>query len=163
MDLLTLTRRRLFALDLEATEKRAVLEELLDYLIDSGEVPNEARKDVLAAILAREERLSTGMEGGVALPHGLTDAIAEEVAAVGIASHGVPFEALDGNPARIIVLLLTPRSKVFRHVTNVCEIARVLRRPRVRERLLRSSAIDEVVGVLERAYAEDGDELQDDR
>ena len=61
MDLLTLTRRRLFALDLEATQKRTVLEELLDFLIDAGEVPKEARSDTLAAILAREERLSTGI------------------------------------------------------------------------------------------------------
>ncbi len=162
MDLLALTRRRHFCLDLRSSEKTAVLEELLDFLLATGEVPKEARPQLLAAILAREERLSTGMEGGVALPHGLTDAIGEEVAVVGISGKGVPFEALDGQPARIIVLLLTPRSKVFRHVTNVREIARVLRHGETRERILLASQPEEIVEVLEDAYRE-GDRRDEER
>lgn len=157
MDLLNLTRRRLICLPLRADEKRAALEELLDFLIAQGELPSEARQTVLDSILERESRLSTGMEDGVALPHGLTDAIEEEVAAIGISAAGVPFDAIDGVSARIIVLLLTPRSKVFRHVTQVKQIARVLCSSETRQQILSAGSAQAVTKALEMATETTGD------
>src|SRR5207248_1277258 len=111
------------------------IEALLDFLIDEHEVPRDALGTVLDAILNRERRLSTGLEQGVAIPHGITEAIAEEVAAIGVFPHGVPFDASDGLPARIVILLITPEQKRYRHVANLAEIARQMRRRELREAL----------------------------
>lgn len=145
MDLQGLTRGRLVHLGLRASAKTEAIETLLDFLVREGEVPTQARDAILTAILTRERRLSTGLEHGVAIPHGITDAIEDEVAVVGIFPDGVPFDASDGLPARIVILLITPELKRYRHVTNLAEIARQMRRTTLRAKLLASRTIDEAV------------------
>jgi PTS system nitrogen regulatory IIA component len=148
MDLVTLTRGRLVKLGQKADAKERAIETLLDFLIAEREVPTEARAQVLEAILNRERRLSTGLEHGVAIPHGITTAIDEEVAAIGVFSDGVPFDACDGLPARIVILLITPDQKRYRHVTNLAEIARQMRRRGLREVLCKASSVREAIDAL---------------
>ena len=151
MDLLTLTRGRLVRLGLTAPAKERAIEALLDFLIGEREVPVEARGTVLDAILNRERRLSTGLEQGVAIPHGITDAIAEEVAAIGVFPDGVPFDASDGLPARIVILLITPEQKRYRHVANLAEIARQMRRRELRETLCCSGSLADALKALQQS------------
>ncbi|MBI3724563.1 PTS sugar transporter subunit IIA [bacterium] len=148
MDLLTLTHGRLVRLGLRASAKEGAIEALLDFLIEEREVPKDARESVLGAILNRERRLSTGLEQGVAIPHGITDAIEEEVAAIGVFPDGVPFDASDGLPARIVILLITPEPKRYRHVSNLAEIARQLRRRELREALCAAAGVEEAILAL---------------
>jgi PTS system nitrogen regulatory IIA component len=148
MDLLTLTRSRLVRIGQKADAKERAIQILLDFLIAEREVPSDARAAVLEAILNRERRLSTGLEHGVAIPHGITTAIEEEVAAIGVFPEGVPFDACDGLPARIVILLITPDQKRYRHVTNLAEIARQMRRRGLRELLCRAGTPDDAVAAL---------------
>jgi PTS system nitrogen regulatory IIA component len=157
MDLVTLTRGRLIRLGQKADAKERAIEILLDFLIGEHEIPENARHEVLEAILNRERRLSTGLEHGVAIPHGITTAIDEEVAAIGVFPDGVPFDACDGLPARIVILLITPDQKRYRHVTNLAEIARQMRRRGLREVLCRATDLREAVDALRAPTPPDGD------
>jgi len=148
MDLLTLTRGRLVRLGLRADAKERAIEALLDFLVQERAVPGEARESILQAIFTRERRLSTGLEDGVAIPHGITNAIEEEVAAIGIFPDGVPFDASDGQPARIVILLITPELKRYRHVANLAEIARQMRRRELRELLCKAKGLDDALAAL---------------
>ncbi len=148
MDLLTLTRSRLVRLGLSADAKERAIEALLDFLVEQNEVPRPARASILEAIFTRERRLSTGLEHGVAIPHGITTAIEEEVAAIGIFPEGVPFDASDGLPARIVILLITPDAKRYRHVANLAEIARQMRRSELRELLCRAQSLEDALNAL---------------
>jgi len=148
VDLLTLTRRRLVRLGLDAPAKERAIEVLLDFLVSETAVPKDARDSILQAIFTRERRLSTGLEHGVAIPHGITNAIEEEVAAVGIFPQGVPFDAADGLPARIVILLITPELKRYRHVANLASIARQMRKPELRELLCRARTLEDAVAAL---------------
>ena len=148
MDLEGLTRGRLVRTGLRAGAKVAAIEALLDFLVAEEEVPGDARDAILGAILARERRLSTGLEHGVAIPHGITDAIEDEVAAIGLFPEGVPFDASDGQPARIVILLITPELKRSRHVTNLAEIARQMRRGELRDSLLAACSPDAAITAL---------------
>src|SRR5579871_4047071 len=148
MDLITLTHGRLVRLGLRASAKEGAIESLLDFLVDEKEVPKDARPTVLNAILNRERRLSTGLEHGVAIPHGITDAIDEEVASLGVFPDGVPFDASDGLPARIVILLITPEPKRYRHVSNLAEIARQLRRSELRDALCTAPDVETALKAL---------------
>jgi Kef-type K+ transport system membrane component KefB/mannitol/fructose-specific phosphotransferase system IIA component (Ntr-type) len=91
---------------LRAGSRAGVIAELLDALCARGLVRDcEA---AARAVLAREESMPTGRENGVAVPHGRTDAVDRLVCAVGLKPEGVEFGALDGQPARIVVLVLAP-------------------------------------------------------
>jgi PTS system nitrogen regulatory IIA component len=134
---------------LKADAKERAIEALLDFLVGEGAVPGAARDSILQAIFTRERRLSTGLEDGVAIPHGITNAIEEEVAAIGIFPEGVPFDAADGQPARIVILLITPELKRYRHVANLAEIARQMRRRELREHLCKATGPAELLAALE--------------
>ena len=73
-------------------------------------------EDARAAVWAREESMSTGMQHGIAIPHGRTDAVDRLVCAVGLKPGGVEFNCLDGQPARIIVMALSPKSEAAPHM-----------------------------------------------
>ena len=130
---------------LDASDKAGIIDELLDMLHRNGLVRDaaEARK----AVLEREESMSTGMEKGIAIPHGRTEAVSGLVCAIGLKPEGVDFKAFDGRPSRIFVLTLSPVGTAAPHVQFMSEISQVLDDER-REQLLRCSTSHEMYDVL---------------
>jgi len=116
--------QRLLCPYLGATDKAGVIDELLQILERSGAVrdPQEAR----SAVLAREESLSTGMQAGIAIPHGRTDAVTNLVAAVGLKPEGIDFNAIDGQPSRIFILTLSPQTAAAPQMQFMSMISQVL-------------------------------------
>jgi mannitol/fructose-specific phosphotransferase system IIA component (Ntr-type) len=153
MDLLTLTCNRYVWVNLSAPRKEAAIEQLLDCLLSQGAVPSHAREELLEAIMARERRLSTGLEAGIAIPHGTTPLVEREVAALGVYPEGVDFESVDDSLTKIVILLITPLRKRHRHVTNLACIARQLLRPEVRGALLSATTPDQAVEAIRKQGA----------
>ncbi|MBM4142175.1 MAG: sodium:proton exchanger [Lentisphaerae bacterium] len=109
---------------LKGGTKEEIIAELVDLAARTGVVRDAA--PALAAVLAREKTGSTGMQHGIALPHGKTDAVDRIVCAVGLKKHGVDFDSLDGEPSRIFVLVLSPKDVSGPHVRFLATISRVL-------------------------------------
>ncbi|TVR06007.1 MAG: PTS sugar transporter subunit IIA [Spirochaetaceae bacterium] len=120
--------------NLPGTTKQEVIEALVDLASAGGKVKDRAA--ALDAVLAREARMTTGLEHGVAIPHGKTDAVDELVAAVGITREPVDFAALDGNPCRIFVMTISSIHRTGPHIQFLSEISRLLKSADVRDRLL---------------------------
>ena len=117
---------------LRATSKPAVIEELLDMLCRARLVSD--RDMALRDVLAREESMSTGLQHGVAIPHARTDAVNRIVCVVGVHRKGIDFGSIDGEPARIFVLTLSPRSRATPHMRFMSLVGRLLdeaRRPHI--------------------------------
>jgi mannitol/fructose-specific phosphotransferase system IIA component (Ntr-type) len=100
----------------------------------------EARR----AIFEREAQMSTGMEKGVAIPHARTDAVDRLVCAVGLKPEGIDFGALDGQPSRIFVLSLSPKSASAPHVQFMAMISRTLGSDESRDRVLAATTAGEL-------------------
>lgn len=127
---------------LKATDKAGVLEELVDILMASGSIKD--RDAILEAVWKREKLMSTGLHDGIATPHAKTDLVSSIIMSVGLIPDGIDFEALDGNPSRIFILLLSPSSAKGPHVECLAEIAKRLKEPEARERLLTSTTMGEI-------------------
>ncbi len=80
--------------DLEATDKEGILKEMVDLLAEVKDVGD--KKNILRALVERENLGSTGIGQGIAIPHGKTDKVDGLVAVLGVSRKGVNFEALDG-------------------------------------------------------------------
>jgi mannitol/fructose-specific phosphotransferase system IIA component (Ntr-type) len=132
---------------LEATNKWEAIEELIDLLIAQHELRLNDRSEVIDAIFTREKSLSTGLEHGLAVPHGSVDCVSEIVATMGT-SKGVPFDSVDGNPAQLVVLLVIPKGKFQRHVRTLAGIARLARNQKLRERIYSAQSPMEVVEAI---------------
>ena len=132
--------------DLKAGSKQAVIEEMVDRLVAAGKVQD--RQAILDAVIERESKMSTGMQNGVAIPHGKTDAIEELVAAIGIHKEGVDFESMDGSPSRIFIMTLSPTKRTGPHIQFLAEVSRLISPPEEREKLLAAQTHGEVYELL---------------
>ena len=140
--------RQAVSLDLQGTAKDAVIEELVDLLDRAGKLRD--RKATLKAVLDREKKMSTGMQNGIAIPHGKTDSVEALAAAVGLKKEGLDFDSMDGQPCTIYILTVTPANRTGPHIQFLAEISRVLNDEAVRDRLLRAQSDTEVIDILTR-------------
>jgi mannitol/fructose-specific phosphotransferase system IIA component (Ntr-type) len=122
---------------LRATDKWEALRILSQVPVRAGRYPAAFAPLVEQALVVREQSMTTGMEHGIAIPHAAVDGLDELVAVLGLNPVGIPFQTLDGQPARIVVGLVIPRSKKLQHIKTLAEIARLLSRAEVRDRLVR--------------------------
>lgn len=143
--LATFLRHDLLTVNLTGESKPEIIDELLALMAHSGVLTkvDEAR----AAILAREEQMSTGMEHGVAIPHARTDTVGELVCAIGVKRDGIDYGSLDNEPSTIFVLTLTPTSAAAPHVQFMALITRALN-AEGRVRALAATTKDELLDAL---------------
>jgi len=134
---------------LDAKEKYEAIEELVDLLVEAHDIPLSLRDHVVEAVTARERSMSTGMEAGVALPHGSSDQVDDIIGAFGIAPRGIPFESLDGRPAKLIILLVVPKQRFQAHVRTLAGIAHLLSQESLREALIQASDVTTVLELIE--------------
>lgn len=131
---------------LKSDSKDGVIEELVDVLVSSGRIKD--RKAALKAVTDREKKMSTGLQNGIAIPHGKTDTIETLVASIGISTVGIPFDSLDGQPAQIILLTVSPASRTGPHIQFLADVSRVLHNEETRKRVLNSTHEEEVLELL---------------
>jgi len=132
--------------DLKADTKKGVIEEMIGRLVTAGKFSGKTA--AVQAVLAREEKMSTGMQNGIAIPHGKTDTVDQLVAAVGIHHAGIDFAAMDAKPSHIFILTLSPENRAGPHIQFLAEISKVLSRPNLREQLLTAASTDELLNLL---------------
>lgn len=132
--------------DLEAESRQEVFEKLVNLLQDAGEV--DSAEDALEAIREREEILSTGIGNGVAIPHAKSGAVDSLVAAFGRVQDGVDFKSLDGKPAYLIFLLISPENEAGVHVRALARISRMLKNTEFRNRLLEEDSTEEILEII---------------
>jgi len=132
--------------DLKAETKQGLLEEMVDRLVAAGKIQD--RDEVLAAVLDREARMSTGMQNGVAIPHGKTDVLKSLIVAVGIRTPGIDFDAMDGLPCTIFIMTLSPVKRAGPHIQFLAEISRLISQPAEREKLLTAKTHNEIYEIL---------------
>jgi fructose-specific phosphotransferase system IIA component len=132
--------------DLKADTKEGIIEEMVDRLVSAGKITD--REEVLKSILAREEKMSTGMQNGVAIPHGKTDAVKSLVAAVGLQKAGVNFDSMDGAPCTIFIMTVSPAKRAGPHMQFLAEVSRLIGQPAEREKLLAARTHSEIYEML---------------
>ena len=133
-------------LRMRASDKESAIHELLGMLAEAGDIPDRAAAEKV--IFDREASMSTGMEDGIAIPHGKTDTVHSLQAVVGVHPQGIDFDAADGSPSHIFVLTLSPASKSGPHIRFLAQISRLLHSPQTREKILAAESEQEVVRLL---------------
>jgi nitrogen PTS system EIIA component len=133
-------------LDLDGRDKWQAIGELSDCLVATGQVPPEHRDAVHGALVAREKSMSTGMENGIAIPH-------TSVPQLGISRTGIDFQAIDGRPTHLVILLVNPANQTKAHIRTLAEIARLLSSGELRSALVRSETAAHVLSTIRAAEA----------
>jgi nitrogen PTS system EIIA component len=130
---------------LRAPDKRAALQALTHHLAAKL---NLSPKDVLSAVLRREELGSTGLGNGVAVSHARLDAVTRPAGVLARLKHPIAFEAIDGHPVDLVCLLLLPVSPQGAQLQALACVARTLRDADVLVRTRRAGDSDAVFAAL---------------
>ncbi|HUW40534.1 MAG TPA: PTS sugar transporter subunit IIA [Rectinemataceae bacterium] len=132
---------------LESVDKDELFEELVDVLA-RADGRNFPRAAVLRAIREREEKLSTGIKKGIALPHGMVEGLDGLTGALGISSRGIEYASLDGEPVYIVFLLLTAPQDSELHLNALKHLARLLDDPEFYTELVEAKSEDQAFEII---------------
>ena len=137
--------------ELEASDRKGVIKELVQSLADNGEISQENVATISRAAIARENQGSTGFGKGVAVPHVKHDCLKKMTATVGRSSHGVDFAALDRAPVYTIFLLLSPSNEPEEHLAAMEKIFRYLQRENFRRFLRQADSGGSIAELIKEA------------
>ena len=146
MNLKTILTKETISLHLKGTNKEGIINELLDILVAAKKIEN--REAAYKAIMDREEKMSTGMKHGIAIPHGKSPTIKDLVACIGVSDNPVDFDSLDHQPCRIFIMTLSPVEKTGPHLQFLAEISLLFKNAEKRQEIMNASTSDDVVKVL---------------
>jgi fructose PTS system EIIBC or EIIC component len=147
-DLLTLERIKI---PLQGSTKDDVLRELVQVITKADQVDDP--DEVLRAVREREAVLSTGIGNGVAIPHGKSALVPDLVMAAGRTAGPVEFDSLDGQPVRLLFMLIGPESAAGPHIKALSRISRLIRKDSVRDLLINAATPEEFYRGLMEAEA----------
>ena len=121
--------------DLKASDRWEAIEELIDLLVDSGQIKADHREAIISIVKKRETSMSTGIGFGIGIPHASTDLIDNVTGAFGRSKDGVNFDALDNQPVNLVMLFLVPQRQFQKHLHTLAKIAKVLHKKEFRKSL----------------------------
>jgi len=146
MSLIDLIVEKIVKIPLESKDKPDVIRELVQILKDAGEIDDFDA--VLKVIQEREFKGSTGLQDGIAVPHGKTDAVSTLKLAIGISPDGIDFDSLDGKPSNLLFLLVAPPGMSGPHVEALAEIAKIAQSKAFCKSLISAGNSQEVVELM---------------
>jgi PTS system nitrogen regulatory IIA component len=121
------------ALDVDVCDKRDALERAAEAFQN---VQTSGTSRVFDCLMAREQLGSTGLGKGVAIPHGRLRGLKRAAAAIVRLKSPIEFGSPDGQPVRLLVVLLVPDHATQQHLEILSELAQMLSEPSMREQLL---------------------------
>ena len=134
--------------DIKAAKKEDVLKEMVDALIDAGNLDRRNRNKLIEALVTRESLGSTAIGQGVAIPHAKSDCVDKLIAAFGLSKKGVDFDSLDGDLAHIFFLLVAPVDSAGPHLKALARISRLLKDKYFRDSLRSCQDKDSIISTI---------------
>jgi len=136
-------------MDLQARDKKGAIREMVQFLVDSGGVGEEAGKKLDKAVNKRESEGSTGMGKGLAIPHAKDCAFLDGMIAVFARSRdGVEFSALDGENVHLAFMVASPPEDSENHLAVLRKIATMHRDEKTLKFLVTTDSTSSVLEIL---------------
>ena len=146
-------KKDVMLLDLQATSKEAVIDEMITSLVDKGYVTDfEVFK---TGILNREAQTTTGLGDGIAMPHAKNAAVKEATVLFAKSNKGVDYASLDGQPTDLFFMIAAPEGANDTHLAALAELSKYLMKPGFADKLRSVSSPEEVIAVFDEAEAAD--------
>ncbi|MHC4479649.1 MAG: PTS sugar transporter subunit IIA [Planctomycetota bacterium] len=152
MDLATLISENTVRVPLEGFDKEEAIAELVEVLVRAGKVQD--RDGVLEALYARESKGSTGIGGGVAIPHAKHPEVERVVLAVGVSRDGIEFDAADGELVYLVFLVLAEAHNPGPNVEVLADIGHLMQVPGVYEEMISAQSARDLIEAIKKVQVE---------
>ncbi|MFH1156285.1 MAG: PTS sugar transporter subunit IIA [Pseudomonadota bacterium] len=131
--------------DLKSKDKKGVLEELAAAV---SQIAGTETKSIVRVLLEREQLGSTGIGGGIGIPHGKLNTINTIVVGFGLSRSGVEFDSLDSRPVHIFFLLVTPENSTGSHLRVLAQISKLLKKDQFKKKLLKAQSVSDIESII---------------
>ncbi|MGQ7659737.1 PTS fructose transporter subunit IIABC [Streptococcus suis] len=146
-------KKDVMLLDLQATSKEAVIDEMIASLVDKGYVTDF---DVFkTGIMNREAQTTTGLGDGIAMPHAKNAAVKEATVLFAKSNKGVDYASLDGQPTDLFFMIAAPEGANDTHLAALAELSKYLMKAGFADRIRAATNPEEVIAVFDTAEAAD--------
>ena len=151
MDIRSLLMKDIMIMDLKATTKSEVIDEMVHNYYKHGIIDDEDlyKKD----IIKREEEGSTGMGDGIAIPHAHDAAVKKPAVQFARSVAGVDYDSMDGQPAHLFFMIAAPEGGDNTHLQTLAALSQVLMNPDVVTALKAADTPDKVQDIFAEAVA----------
>ena len=140
--------KKAITVNIRSTSKEEAIKELIDLLVNAGEVDKKDRTKVIELLKARESLGSTAIGHNVGIPHAKSDCVKRLVAAFGLSQKGVDFDSLDGEPVYIFFLLIAPQDSAGPHLKALARISRLVKDKYFRDMLRKARDERELAKII---------------
>lgn len=144
-----LLTKETIAMDLSASDKNGVIDELVNQLDSAGKLSDIAQ--FKEAIHNRESQSTTGIGEGIAIPHAKVAAVTSPAIAFGKSKEGVDYQSLDGQPAHLFFMIAAPEGGAQTHLDALAKLSGILMDDTVRENLLQANSKEEILRIIDDA------------
>lgn len=145
MKLLDVINKETILIDLKAKDKIGILNELVSPVARLTGI----EQSVIARVLMDREQLgSTGIGGGIGIPHGKLKDLEQSILGFGLSRQGVDFESMDGLPTHLFFLLITPEHATNLHLKLLARLSRMLKKESLKEMMMNATSADEIIAII---------------
>ena len=148
--LLNFLQEEYILVGLQSTNKWEALEELATFLHRVHGIREITREQLIQSIMDREKEMSTGIGEGVAVPHAIIEGGPKIRGVIGISHKGIDYNAIDGNPVNLVILVATPRAHYDQHLNVLASIAKIFGHdPETKNHIFKAKTPAEVHEILQ--------------
>ena len=115
MDLAKLLGEKRIISEMRSSNNQEAIKELINHLCENNFLPLEKKSETIRDLIKREDKTTTGIGSGVAIPHVNSDAVDSTLMIFGRSLEGIDFESIDNNPVNFVVLFLIPKCNDNKH------------------------------------------------
>lgn len=134
--------------DLQAHDRKTAYQIMVQVLVDKGYVKKDLVASILESLQAREDKMTTAMGGGFALPHATIPKLAKPCTLLARCPKGIACDAVDGKLVNIFFLILVPPDHNQTHLQTLATVAKFFNRRGVKSKILQATGTPEILSLL---------------
>jgi fructose PTS system EIIBC or EIIC component len=141
--------------EFKSVSKDDVINELVDLLNGDSRIID--LEEVRKCVFEREEKMSTGVGKGFAIPHGKTNSVNDILAAFGKSETPIEYNSLDGEPVHLVFLLIGKENLVAKHIKLLSRISRLMNNEEFRKKLINADSKESILKIFtdeEQSYSD---------
>ena len=139
-------------LGVKVNSKEEAIDHLVDLMVKGGNITD--REEYKQGILAREANGTTGIGGGIAIPHSKNKAVTKAGLASMTVPDGVDYEAMDGEPSDVFFMIAAPAEGSDVHLEALSRLSVILMDPVFKDSLLKATSKEEYLALIDKKETE---------
>lgn len=134
---------------LEAEDRPQAYRKMLEHLTAKGVIPKDLLPSAEKALQVREEKMTTAMGGGFAIPHATIPKLKQLATLFARCPAGVDCQAMDGKPVKLFFLILVPADQAQVHLQTLATVAKFFNRRGVKTKILGAKEPAEILQLFQ--------------